>query len=294
MTPEAQIIFCRLLNYFHHGDYATFKRICEMAHPHLAADRYFAANCFLSAHISGIIEVSESERSTWWWASFDGDIDVISVRPKLIGTTRGWLEHKPNDIAVLITDAQGRTLLMGHSNDSLRCNHSNIFGINFFDRFPGFLEAERDVLIPENFRLELGKYVEIYEPNEGRWKVVDQDTFGGAHLVRARREFSGLTYYIVNSELGLLFRVAHPEWAFITGLNLLNWPLAMLVQETNGILCMPRAVRLPAPVLRFLFASSSLCRIGPNIEFIDIDYSAWDRLRFYLNPRGSEHAAKSH
>lgn len=293
MTPSDQVLFCRLLSYFHHGDYATFKRICEMAYPQARTDRFFVANCFLSSHLSGMIEISDSERSTWWWASFETDIEIKAVRSKLIGTTKSWVEHKATDASPLITDSQGHTLLLGHDKPQSE-RADGIFGHSFFDRFPGFVEAELDVLAPESFRLELGKYIEVYDPEKEKWAVVDQNALSGANLIRVRKEFSGLTYYIINSDLGLLFRVLHPEWAFISALNLLSWPLTTLVQEGDQGLRLPRAIRLPAPILRYLFASSERCRIGPNIEFIEIEESARNRLRSYLNPQGSEYASKSH
>lgn len=291
MTPGDQVLFCRLINYFHHGDYGTFRRICEMVHPRAKSDRYFVANYFLSSHLSGFIEISDSVRSTWWWSSFDKDIEISGLRSKSIGTTKTWLEDKSSYAESLITDSHGYALLFGHRNLNSN-NRDGIFGSKFFDKFPRFMEAELDVLVPETYRSELGKHIEVYNLGESRWISHDHGPLSSGNLVRVRKEFSGLTYYIVKPDLGLLFRLLHPEWAFICALNLLNWKITSLFKVENQNLILPRSIRLPAPIFRYLFASSENCRVGSAIEFLKVDEFGLNRLHHYLNPNGSEHESK--
>lgn len=290
VDPESQVKFCSLLTYFHHGDYAAFKRSCDLAfNVSSRSDRFAFANLLMCAQISGLVDVSETDRSTWWWTSFNDDISIHSYRSKIIGTTNSWLKTNTSTAKPIIFDGNDQPLLFGTRVDQ-RTEAKTRFEASFFSRFPSFRAAESQVCLAEQFRIDLGTHVDEFDPKRAVWSPSEPNQIDRSVLVRAKKEFSGATFFVVIPELGLLFRILNHEWAFIAALHLLNWSPDYIVQFRNDSIITPRVVRLPSPIYRFLFASSERVSVGAQVVFHGVDQRAAEWLRKYFS-KGQQHAA---
>ncbi len=280
MNLDSQVRLCALLKYFHHGDFSRFRQICDQAIGDISSlGPYNYSNLYTASNIAGMIEVSETGLSNRWWASIGNGIEVNGHFRKTVETTG----VKKALASVVITDGDGNDLILGSCTQAKQIPDNHFFGKDFWSRIPRFNTVERQLCIEEPFRFELGKLLEGFDPQDGRWKIVEQEQVDLPLLVRSRGEYSGLAYFVVFPELNLLFRILHPEWAFMVALNLLNWPLERLCAMQGSDLKIKRSFRLPTLLLRFLFASSSSCSVGHEIKFSEVPNDSANSFFKYLD-----------
>jgi hypothetical protein len=67
-TVLEQIRLAATLRYFQRGDFASFRRSCELVFGNrLPPSHYFCPSLLLAAQIGGLCEVSTRTGSTKWW-----------------------------------------------------------------------------------------------------------------------------------------------------------------------------------------------------------------------------------
>lgn len=258
---STQVKFCQLLKYYHHGDYSTFKRAWETVSTAQSKDRFFISNMFTSAQITGLIEHSETERSNWWFVAFERDVVVDSKKGKLIGTTLQSLKRK--DFRPLVQDFYNNPILFGADIGA----RTGYFSSDFEQQSFSLKSVEADVVLEEQFRLDLGQSIEMFDIARTGWYPCSIEQIDRSMLIRSRNRFTGFSYFVVLPDLGLLFKVVQPEWAILVASKILNWNIYSKIQFSKNKIIVPRALRLPILFYRYLFSSCDLLRIGPSIEF---------------------------
>jgi hypothetical protein len=247
---------------------------------------------FLAATIAGLIEVEDRERGRTWFATDWDDPEVASLAPKTIGTTAEWFERNDATTEALIVDVDDHGLVYGASAVTRPAScETSVFGAPFWKYFPYFRDAERRVCELEGFHLEFADRCEQYVTATASWIAVGASGPQEDALIRARDRYSGFSYFVIRPEMGLRFRINHPEWAFVAARHILGWQIDELVRIDGHNLRIPRRVRLPTLLLRYLFTSSKRVRIGPFIEFYDMDDQAVKGLRRFILSAGEQNAA---
>lgn len=267
MSPEEQVKFCNILRYFRRGDYSLFKRACDLALVNKSNDSFFYANQFLAAQISGLIEVSAIESSTRWWISFDKSYLIESELPKIVGTDIVFFEEK-DKYRPLVRDESGNSLLLGSDAADLGLNA--FFGKSFVSKLPTIHFIEEEALVEEPNFFSNDANFEMFDINELSWKSKEQFDQSNKGLIRIRKRFGGVEYFLIYEELNLAFRVLHSEWAYLLAMNLFNWKLNQFINVDGSKIIIPRQLRVPNLVYKLLFANSMSCSIGRNVKFIDV------------------------
>lgn len=275
--------FLALLRYYARGDFAKFCRAADLAYGERTRDAFFCANLLLAVQIAGVCEVSTASGSTEWWVSHSGDIQIDSRRRKQIGSSEEWFRYHGGSLVPLAMNEDDRPLILGTISDSSAPGC-------FFDRtlpdvLPAFRSVERQLLITGTFTDERGRNdLQVFRPESGGWDSIDPERITGPCLVRARDQYSGWSYYISHAKVGLMLRVAQPEWAFVAAYHLLPWTLDHLYQLRDHDIEMHRTVKLPVLALRTLFASAQLVSIGRKIVFHGVGSDCIAGLRAYFEP----------
>lgn len=290
-TSAGQIRLAALLRYFQRGDFASFRRSCELAFGDelSPSSPYFCANLLLAAQIGGLCDVgSESGATKWWWAAHEGDVNIRSLRPKQIGVLPEWFERHQGSLVPVIARSDGAPLLLGAHLDRPETFSTTIFSMGLDRLMPSFKALESQVceqLAPHD---DFPGWVEAYCPDTGSWEDSAVDMSYGAQLLKAQREYSGISFYVQNVPLGLRVKIKDPSWAFLVAFFLLGWPLASLVRVEGATLSFWRTVKLPAVMGRLLFANSQSLRIGPRIIFEGVHRRCIDGTLAYLTQTGRE------
>ena len=290
-TSAGQIRLAALLRYFQSGDFGSFRRSCELAFgSNLPSAPYYCANLLFAAQVGGLCEVSlESGATRWWWAAHAGHIDIHSLRPKQIGVSPEWFARQPQgSIAPVITESDGTPLLLGVQQETPECGSSGIFTMGLRGLIPRFKALDSQVCERVRAAEDFPGQVEAYRPDTGSWEHSAVDMTHGAQLLKAQREYSGVSFYVQNISLGLRVKIRDPSWAFVVAFFLLGWPLASLLRVDGTTLSCWRTVKLPAVMSRLLFANARSLRIGPRIIFEDVHRHCIDGVLTYLAQTGEE------
>jgi hypothetical protein len=267
VSGDDQTQLAALLRYFAHGDFARFSRAAELVFGQARSNEpYFCSDLLFAFQIAGFCEVTNASGVTHWWASHWEDIHVNSVRPKHIGVTSQWFSEHQGRIVALITDSMKSSLVLGSfcDNASAVCS---VFNRAFVNLVPAFPEIEHQLCVEVPFRDELSGGVEVFDPSVGRWNEAVASRVVGPQLIRCKREYSGVDYYVQHSTFGVRIKVTQPEWAFIVAYHILPWRLSTILRVDGDCLRMNRAVRLPAVLYRTLFAACKAVRLGPVVIF---------------------------
>jgi hypothetical protein len=283
IDAQSQMRFFALLRYYARGDFAQFCRAVDLAYGERTRDAFFCANLLLAVQIAGVCEVSTASGSTEWWVSHTVDIQVNSRTRKEVGTSDNWFRSHTGRVVPLAVNADEVPLILG-----------SISGLSspgcFFDRalpdvLPSFRSVERQLLIAGTFTDERGgNDLQVFRPESGGWDSIDPARITGPCLVRARDQYSGWSFYISHAKVGLMLRVAQPEWAFVAAYHLLPWTLDDLYRVRVRDIEMHRAVRLPVLALRTIFASAQLVSIGRKVVFHDVGSECIAGLKAYFEP----------
>jgi hypothetical protein len=291
-TAAGQIRLAALLRYFQTGDFGSFRRSCELAFgSNLPSAPYYCANLLLAAQIGGLCEVSvESGVTRWWCAAHDRDIDIHSLRPKQIGVSPEWFARQASgSIEPVITESDGTPLLLGVQQETPQCSSSGIFTMGLHGLIPRFKALDSEVCETVSTAAEFPGRIEAYRPDTGSWEHSAIDMTHGAQLLKAQREYYGVSFYVRNVSLGLRVKIRDPSWAFVVAFFLLGWPLASLLRVDGTTLSFWRTVKLPAVISRLLFANARSLRIGPRIIFEDVHPDCIDGVLAYFGTnRGEE------
>lgn len=266
MTPSEQIKFCKLLKYFQKGDYSLFKKACDLSGVTLLEDPFYYSNQFLAFQIGGLIEASAIESSTRWSVSFEGNFEVESDISKIIGVDSNFFENKENS-RPLIKSESGTGLLFGV--DSNVCNKHSFFGKAIFSKIPSARSIEEEVLAEEKSFFSKDNNFELFELSTLAWKALSANEGKAKGIVRIRKRFGGVEYFIVHEEVNLAFRVLHPEWMFVLGSSIFKWDLSKTIKIENSDIVIPRQFRFPNLYYKIFFANSKACLIGKNVRFIE-------------------------
>ena len=296
MTPDpgtaaGQARLAALLRYFQCGNFASFRRCCELAFgDKLPSAPHYCANLLLAAQIGGLCEIgSEKGTTKWWWAAHEGDVAIRSLRPKQIGVSREWFARQtPGSIVPVITASDGPHLLLGVRQDKPENCSSGIFTTGLNRLIPNFKALESQVCEQVSLNEEFPGWIQAYCPNTGMWEHSAINVTHGAQLLKAQREYSGVSFYVQNMPLGLRVKVTDPSWAFVVAFFLLRWPLTSIVRMEGTTLSLWRTVKLPAVMSRLLFANCRSLRIGPRIEFENVHRDCLDGALAYLTHKGEE------
>jgi hypothetical protein len=279
------------MRYFQRGDFGRFRRTCELAFgSNLPSAPYYCANLLFAAQVGGLCEVSfESGATRWWWAAHDGDIDIHSLRPKHIGISPEWFARQPErSIAPVITESDGTPLLLGVQQDTPEHGSFGVFATGLNDLIPKFKTVDSEVCESVRAAEDFPGRVEAYRPETGSWDHLAVDLTHGAQLLKAEREYSGVSFYVQNIALGLRVKIRDPSWAFVVAFFLLGWPLASLLRVDGTTVSIWRTVKLPAVMSRLLFANARSLRIGRRIIFEDVHRHCIDGVLAYLAQTGEE------
>lgn len=284
-----QIRLAALLRHFQRGDFATFRRACELAFGREASSsRYFHANLLFAAQVGGLCEVgTERGLTKWWWAAHQGDVDIRSLRPKQIGLSAEWFERHQGSLVPLVTDSERSVLLLGARASSDESNPgTGVFATRLDQLAPAFRDVEAQICVPVPFLDDFPGRVEAYCPDRGSWDSAAVDMRKGAQLLRAQREYSGVSLYVQHAALGIRVKISQPEWAFIAAYFLLPWPLSSLIQIEGTTVSVRRTVRLPILMSRLLFAGAKALRMGPRVVFEGVDHRSIAGVLGYLKRAG--------
>jgi len=271
-SPLGQLRLAAILRYGQHGDFASFRRSCELVFgENLPTSPYFCSNLLLAAQVGGLCDVSRQSGSTrWWWVASKGDIEIRSLRSKQIGLTKDWLERHQESVAPLVTGPGGRALLLGAHAPSSESAQPGIFAKQLDQIAPPFSELAHHIFDPVSLHDDFPGQVHAYRPDAGSWEPVSADLQKGAYLLKAQREYSGVSFYVQNAPLGLRVKIREPEWAFLAAFFLLAWPLSSLVEVEGTSISLWRAAKLPIPMSRLLFANARSLHIGTRVTFEDV------------------------
>jgi hypothetical protein len=166
----------------------------------------------------------------------------------------------------------GRPLILGSVDKA--SPSGCLFDRALGDILPAFKEIEGQLFltgtIPDDAKRS---EVEAYRPASGHWEPITASLISGPTLVRGRDQYSGWSLYIQHSEVGLRLRITQPEWAFIIAYHLLPWQIEDLFTVRGCDIEIYRTVRLPALLLRTIFAAASAVSIGPKVLFRDVHES---------------------
>lgn len=285
MNKGLQPLLFSLVSHFGSGNYAAFERICSIIlRDSNEVDKFFCPNLLLAAQVAGIVEIKYNGGLQFWSVATSSDIQINSVVPKMIGVTKAWFDKYSSDTNVLIEDYRSRALILGSNSRPL--SMPSIYN-DFIKRFPSFREIEKFVCVQEQFNLEFGNNFQVFDLDNRAWISHEISNLKQACLLRSKKEFSGYSYYIISPECRLLFRVVSPDWAFLIAFLLLNWPLEKLVSATNDNISIPRSIKLPISISRYLFSASKKMRIGPDIEYMNVDSHVRDQFLDLLRRRGT-------
>lgn len=277
MNSESQGQFCAVLKYFRRGDFGTFRRACDLVFEPTTADRYFYGNLLFSARVAGLIEVSYATGSPRWWAIFDDTVSINSPKPKEIGTSQVWFSTNKSQVAPLITNSAGDSLLLGaHRAIGNNKSRGGLFHSTVSEVVPRFKDLEKQVCAAVPYGTAPDGSVQVYRPDQRAWEDSAIDSLTGGNLLRVQRPFSGSTYFVQHADLALRWRISQPEWAFAVAFHLLPWPLSALFAVRDASIVMPSAVsaRFPTIMLRYLFAASECMEVGPQVTFKDMHPAA--------------------
>jgi hypothetical protein len=287
ITALTQPLLCAVLQYRHHGNFAEFKQASDLALGAVASgDRYFYSNLLLAAQIAGLLEMSLEKGTIHWWVAFEGDIRVRSVRPKSIGTSGDWFNQPHCDYRPLITNSRGEAFILGcdeRASTPDETRSPGIFETPLTSRLMPYAMLERCVCTQEPISIELDRSEERFDVRRGEWIPVDDAENPDLQLFRARQRYSGLCYYLQSQKLRVRLRITQPEWAFVVAYNVLRWSLDDLLVIRDQTITLRRAVRLPALILRFLFAAAHTVVIGPEVRFLGMDPAAIENIRAYFS-----------
>lgn len=287
VDAASQARFSSLLQYFQRGDFSTFRSACELAFgQQLASEPYFCANMLFAAQVCGICEVSTATGLTKWWVAHQSDIDVRSSRPKQIGMSRNWAIANGGSVVPLVADSAARPLVLGMRVASESAAHSGVFRSALANLIPPFKDIERQLCSEVSFSDSLVGNAQAYEPEIGGWVATTIEAFKGPQLIRARKEYSGIAYYIQYADLGIRFQIAEPEWAFVAAYFLLPWRLTDVLRIEGDSVRMSRAVRLPTLMCRLLFAGADILHVGPVVRFEGVDPGTIVGVQTYFNQAG--------
>jgi hypothetical protein len=290
VTPKSQSRLAALLRYHQHGDFATFARALDSVFERDdAPDSFHYPNMLFAYQLSGFCEISSVSGAIEWWCAHVGTIQIKSALPKEIGTSAEWFLKPSGTVIPLITDLAGRTLVLGSRIDNeLISDHDSLFWRPMCDALPSFLDAEAELCSEVPYRTQLENEIEIefFQEETARWQIARLDALQGSYLIRCRREYAGYDYYVLHTSLRLRFKIAQPEWAFVVAYHLTAWKMNTLFKIHGTSIQVPRTVRLPTAIYRFLFACASHAVVGPAVIFHDVSKNCVDGLIRYFSSAG--------
>jgi hypothetical protein len=161
-----------------------------------------------------------------------------------------------------------------------------VFGGPIGELIPAFREIEKQLCVEAPLSDGRADDAEIYNCDSGRWEAGSATRQIDYSLSRIRKEYSGFTYYVNHDAIGIRFRVTQPEWAFVVAYHILPWRLSDLFRMDGEAVRVHRATRLPVLLLRALFASSGLVRIGHEIVFENVRSECSTSLLTYFKGAG--------
>jgi hypothetical protein len=283
IAPQLKI--GELLNHVGSGNFRTFERILELASIDTRAHRFVVANYFFAMAMAGFIEVQSTDEQTTWWSSNLSAICVNGIQSKKIpASAEGWNRASAPSQS-LILDHSGEELIGGWSAPR---EEGAVFGPGFRSRIPNFVEIESEICHPCEWPFESELGAEIYDFSKSTWRVCA--SFKGNELVRVRRRHGGYHFYVLIAGLRMAVRIKSTEWVHFAALNLLGRRPWIEHDEKGRLLRCNRSLRLPMPILRFLFASSSDVTIGAQIEFRGLEQDCAETFLNFLEP-GYRHAS---
>lgn len=281
----AQPILCSLISYYGQGNDSTFKKICNQVYPEQVHEKYFCTNMMLAANIAGLIDVLNRKALFKWNSSInDNCIKSGSLPLKEIGTTIEWFNNHQDDVCSLIIDKNHFSLIAGTVKNKINDTSSyKIFAKDFFSYMPTVAYIDKYICKNDYYSPIITENVQMFDLGNIAWSVMRNERYEEPCLVRIRKRFSGIHYYIVHPDLNLCFRISHPEWAFVFSLLHLGWEIGDFINYDYGILTIKTQFKLPTLLLRFLFSSSEYLKIGSNLEFFNIKKECSDLFFDYLN-----------
>jgi hypothetical protein len=208
------------------------------------------------------------------------------VRSKQIALSEDWVERHREPVVPLVIGSGGRPLLLGVHAVSAGTAPMTILASRIDELVPSLKTLLAKICEPVTLHEEFPGRVEAYCPDTGSWEHAAVDVKRGAQLLKAQREYFGVSFYVQNLSLGLRVRIVEPEWAFVAAFFLLNWPLSNLVRVEGATLSFCRAVKLPAVMSRSLFAASRALRIDTRMVFEDVHPHCVAGLLGYLTQLG--------
>jgi hypothetical protein len=288
VNSTTQPRFAAVLRYFVHGDFSTFCRAADLAFGSTSStERYFCANLLFACQISGLCEVSNATGATQWWVSHRDDVRILSLSPKEIGTSSDWFSANLSCTVPLVTDSTMLPLVLGSRlPDQHAGPGDSVFNRALADLLPAFKDIERQLCVEVPYSEDIEGHAEVFSRDSGLWEPTTLDTLTGSELIRIRKDYSGLAYYVQHSNLGLRFKITQPEWAFVAAYHLLPWRLVDILKVDNTTVRTHRTVRLPILMYRTLFAAADAVRIGPTVTFENVETPCIDGVRRYFEGAG--------
>jgi hypothetical protein len=281
---EPQADFCSLLNYFSQGDFATFQRLHNLTFSANRAVRpYEVANMLHASNIVGLVEVEDGSHSRVWCSTEVRDPVIHSAIPKTIGTSAKWFKRHSATVVPLVADFHDRALIYGspHAPGSDTTGDS-IFGDSFWSYFPAFRDADPEICEREEYHTEFDKPADIFKVASAAWNPLTVLDAAESGLYRCRRQFGAFDHFVIRTDARIRFRITQAEWAFVASLRLLGWPLDSVLRFDGDRLIVPRVMRLPTLLLRYIFASSVHSKVGPTLEFSGLHENSAHHIREYF------------
>lgn len=281
-SVDRQVIFCDLLRFYKRGRYSDFKSILKILYGDLIEkDRYLCHNHFISAQLAGLIEVCRKSDVLKWSITFSDELNIHSIKPKSIGTTKLWFLENAKYHSIVI-DGSNRPLVVGRSIDGQSMKDPNcIFNSRFFSFFPAFAEAEKELCTDERFPIHARTDYEIFDVGSMKWKNSTQIP-SGKFIAKIRVAPYTFTYYLIDSHTNLSFRIKYPEWIFIAAKHVLDFPIEKLFTATNSSIHLHQSLRLPMPLLRFVFGAAAKTTLCVGLKFQDVDELSLRQFTSYL------------
>jgi hypothetical protein len=287
---EPQADFCSLLNYFSQGDFATFQRLYNLAFSGNRPLRpYDAANMLHASNIVGLVEVEDGSHSRVWCSTEAHDPVIRSVFPKTIGTSAKWFNRHSTTVVSLVGDFYDRALIYGSPHPpGSDTSGDSIFGDTFWSYFPAFRDADPEICEREDYHTEFDRPAGVFNVASAAWNQLTVLDAAESGLYRCRRQFGAFDHFVIRTDAQIRFRITQAEWAFVAALRLLGWPLDSVLRFDGDRLTIPRTLRLPTLLLRYIFGSSGRSKVGPTLEFFGLHENSAHHIREYFRGHNND------
>ena len=271
VDSAAQVRLAAVLRYRGYGDFAAFCHAANLALGSATSEKpFYCADLLFSYQLAGLCEVSYATGVVEWWSAHTGDIGVQGAWIKSIGVSPDWFRTNESQVVPLISDVSGKPLVLGAAAPAGPGEHQeSIFGGPVNQIIPAFKDVEQQLCVEVPYEEDLRGDAERFHPDVHQWRALDSRD-DESRLIRVKRQYSGIAYFVEHPRLGLRFRLPQPEWAYVVAFHLLPWRLDALLEIVDSEVRMHRSIRLPIVMYRALFAASLGVEVGPIVRFTQV------------------------